>query len=469
MRVTIVGGGAAGLLAALMLARADHEVVVCDHDGLVVAPNVEAAAADAFRPSAPQTVQPHIVMSRCRLVLEERLPDVLHALIAAGAVDVPLSARVPAGLDDFAPQPGDEQFGTVMTRRSTFDWVLRRAAREQRGIVFKPVRVTGLCAAPASLHVTGVRTEDGEIAADVVVDASGRRSPVDSWLDDLGAPPAARWSADCGVTYIGRHYRIRAGSELPGPNTTRVVVPFDDFTAVLFCSDNDTVQTALAPLSADRRFRRLADPEVYDAALAAVPTHAAWMRVLEPISPVHQMVAPQNTLRRLVNDGTPVITGLLPVGDAVCTTNPTFGRGLSLGAWGAADLVDVLTEHPDDPARQSVALDERIADHVAPYYGDQAKVDSARLAMMRHSVFDSPLPFPSAQDTELTFPALRAAAMVNETAFRAFWALMGMLRRPDDVYSDPALAAAVDQARDAGTFGEISQPDLQSLFATLKS
>jgi hypothetical protein len=113
-----------------------------------------------------------------------------------------------------------------------------------------------------------------------------------------------------------------------------------------------------------------------------------------------------------------------------------------------ADLVDVLTEHPDDPVRQSVALDERIADHVAPYYGDQAKVDSARLAMMRHSVFDSPLPFPSAQDTELTFPALRAAAMVNQTAFRAFWALMGMLRRPDDVYSDPVLAAAVDQSRE---------------------
>jgi hypothetical protein len=37
---------------------------------------VESAAAAAFRPAAPQIVQPHIVMARCRQLLIERLPDV---------------------------------------------------------------------------------------------------------------------------------------------------------------------------------------------------------------------------------------------------------------------------------------------------------------------------------------------------------------------------------------------------------
>ena len=42
-----------------------------------------------------------------------------------------------------------------------------------------------------------------------------------------------------------------------------------------------------------------------------------------------------NTLRRLVAGGAPVITGLHAVGDSVCTTNPTLGRGLSLALSGA--------------------------------------------------------------------------------------------------------------------------------------
>ena len=61
----------------------------------------------------------------------------------------------------------------------------------------------------------------------------------------------------------------------------------------------------------------------------------------------------------------------------MCTTNPTFGRGLSLAMWGAADLVDVIGKH-DDWAEQTIAMDERTAEHVAPYYKEQAAVDSAR-------------------------------------------------------------------------------------------
>jgi hypothetical protein len=46
------------------------------------------------------------------------------------------------------------------------------------------------------------------------------------------------------------------------------------------------------------------------------------------------------TLRRLVVDGVPVVTGLHAVGDSVCTTNPTLGRGLSLALQGAVDPLD---------------------------------------------------------------------------------------------------------------------------------
>jgi glycine/D-amino acid oxidase-like deaminating enzyme len=97
-RIAIVGGGAAGSFAALLLARAGHQVVVLDKDRLEPAPDVEAAAASAFRASAPQIVQPHIVMAKCRQLLMERLPDVYDALLAAGVAEAPISTRMPLAL-----------------------------------------------------------------------------------------------------------------------------------------------------------------------------------------------------------------------------------------------------------------------------------------------------------------------------------------------------------------------------------
>ena len=106
----------------------------------------------------------------------------------------------------------------MMTRRSTVDWVLQRAAAaEPRVTVRFGVKVTGLLTARGPpggrlLHVTGVRTDSGDLAADLVVDATGRRSPVDDWLTRPGARTSATWRAECGIAYFSRHYRVRPGA-----------------------------------------------------------------------------------------------------------------------------------------------------------------------------------------------------------------------------------------------------------------
>jgi hypothetical protein len=223
----------------------------------------------------------------------------------------------------------------------------------------------------------------------------------------------------------------------------------EEFTLALFGGDNSTMQLAVVPLADDRRFWALSDPEAYEGVLRTVPAYRAWLEVLDPITPIFRMVAPPNSLRRLVVDGRPVATGLHAVGDSVCTTNPTFGRGLSLAMWGAADLADTLSEHGDDLTQQALVLDQHLADHLAPYYDEQAAVDATRLAALRHAVFGEPAPEPPPTAPgvaeHIDFAQLRAAAPFHPTAFRAFWRLMGMLALPSDIYTDPQIVASIRQ------------------------
>jgi hypothetical protein len=254
--VVIAGGSAAGLFAGLLLARAGHQVLLLERDRLEPAPDVESAAAAAFRPAAPQIVQPHIVMARCRQLLIEHLPDVYAGLLAAGVAEAPLRTQMPDSLLDTAAWPGDERLTLMMTRRSTVDWVLRRiAAAEPRITVRCGVKVTGLLAAPSRPgtrppHVIGVRT-------------------------------------DRGMAYFSRHYRVRPGADLPAPLVTRTVVALDEFLAGKWGGDNGAVQLVVAPLAADHRFRTAREPQVFTAVLRTIPACAAWLDVMDPITGVY--------------------------------------------------------------------------------------------------------------------------------------------------------------------------------------
>lgn len=471
VKIAIVGGGAAGLFAALILARAGHEVVVLERDRLEPAPDVESAAASAFRPAAPQIMQPHIVMSRCRELLLQLLPDVYESLIAAGVAEAPLATQMPATLPDKASWPGDERLTQLMSRRSTVDWILQcTALAEPLVTVRSGVRVTGLVAQPGQLpHVTGIRTDQGDLAADLVVGATGRRSPIDRWLEDIGARATATQFAECGVAYFSRHYRLRPGAVLPGPPTTRSVVGLDEFTVGIWGADNGAMQLAVAPLAADRRFRTLKNPEIFTAVLRTIPVYAAWLDVLEPISGVFPMAGLHNTFRRTVIDGTPAAIGLLTVGDVVCTTNPTLGRGLSLAITGAADLLTVIEKHAGDPTAQALALDTLAIGHIAPFYVDQASIDAARLTMLRHHIFGAPAPAPPAAVSDrVSYAQIRRAAAFDPAAFRAYWKIMGMICSPEEVYTDPAVVASTREIlRQHGGGPPMAQPSRESLLKAL--
>ena len=471
LQVVVVGGSAAGLFTSLLLARAGHTVVVVEQESRQIANDVESAAKSAFRLTAPHIVQPHAVMARCRELLIERLPDIYAQLLAAGVCEAPLSTQMPASLPDTAFRPGDERLTFLMSRRATIDWVLQRATfAEARVTMRRGLRVTGLLAQGGEApHVTGIRTGEGNISADLVVDATGYRSPIDRWLEEIGAQPAPTLRAECGLAYFGRQYRLRPGLKSPGPPTTRLVVGLDEFTVGIWGGDNGSVQMALVPLAKDHRFKTLRYPEVFTRVLRTLPSYAAWLDVLDPISEVFPMGAVQNTLRRFVVGGSPVVTGLVAVGDSVCTTNPTLGRGLTFALRGAADLLDVIDRHGDDRTAQALAMDKMVSEHILPFYQDQIAIDCARLATLQHTIFNGPAPAPTPSiSVRVTFAQLRAAAIFDPIAFRAFWKIMGMIVRPEEVYTEPEIVSRTHASLDQHGSGPfMTQPTREELLAAL--
>jgi hypothetical protein len=244
----------------------------------------------------------------------------------------------------------------------------------------------------------------------------------------------------------------------------------DDFVAGKWGGDNGTAQLVVAPMAADRRFRSLRDATVFTAVLRTIPAYAAWLDVMDPITDVFPMAGLHNTLRRLVVDGIPVATGLHAIGDSVCTTNPTLGRGLSLALWGAADLLDTIGRNGDDPSGQALDLDCRVAEHVLPYYQDQAAVDSVRLAQMRHTIFGEPPPRAPEMPGRISYPQLRAAAAHDPAVFRAFWKILGTVGLPEEVYADPLIVERTQEV--LGRHGSVpatAQPSRLQLQAALAS
>jgi 2-polyprenyl-6-methoxyphenol hydroxylase-like FAD-dependent oxidoreductase len=471
VKIVVIGASAAGCFVSLLLGRAGHDVLVVEKDRLELAPDIESAARSAFRTTAPHIVQPHIIMARCRQLLMEHLPDVYEQLLDAGVVEASIATQMPDTLTDTAPRSGDEQLTMLMTRRSTFDWVLQRAAVAQTGVTLRRgVAVTGFVAVSGEPpHITGVRSGEGDLPADLVIDAAGRLSAIDQWLKNVGARAGAPSWAECGVAYFSRHYRLREDAVPPAPLTTRKVEALDEFTVGIWGADNGTMQLVVAPLAMDHRFKTLRFPEVFTAVLRTVTAYARWLDALDPITGVYTMGGVHNTVRRLVVDDAPVATGLAAIGDSVCTTNPTLGRGLALALSGAVDLLTVLDEHGDDGLALALAADKLVVDHVVPFYEDQAVIDSARLATLRHHIFDAPAPVvpPAESSNRITFAQLRAAAQFDPTVFRALWRLMGMIDRPVEIYTDHEIIARTHETLREHSGPSIAQPTREQVLAAL--
>ncbi|MFI1581062.1 NAD(P)/FAD-dependent oxidoreductase [Embleya sp. NPDC020630] len=440
--VIICGAGVVGLTTALLLARDGHEVTVYEGDPSLPPEDPAQAWSVWQRPGVAQFRQPHNLLPRFRGVLAEELPDVIERLVAAGCFEGSALHPLPPSITDYVPRPEDDRFRFLTGRRPVVEAVFAAAAVAAGIRVHRGIRIAGLLiGAPVladTTHVTGVRTADGaEAHADLVIDATGRRTRSARWLADVGAPEPAVDAEDGGFAYYTRYFTgprqpVRRGA----PYTE-----YDTFALLTIPGDNDTWSVTVVTTSGDAPLKALRDPEIFTRVVAACPAQAHWLAGT-PVTDIVVMAGILDCRRRFVVDGRPVVTGFAAVGDAWACTNPTAARGLSVGLVQAQLLRDVFREHGDSPAEFPLAWDEATERVVSPYHQDQLVADRARAAAMNPDRTTEPPDAPS---------PFGAAAFHDADLFRALLETATCLALPQDILTRPTIQAKLRTPRPTST------------------
>lgn len=418
-----MGGGVCGLASGLLLARDGHEVTVLERDADPVPDSADEAWREWSRDGVTQFRMAHYLQPAGRMVLEQELPDVFEGLVSAGALRLDLLKLMPPTLADEGPRAGDERFVTYTARRPVFEHVLGKAAEREPGVeVRRGSAVRELTmrveVGDGTPHVSGVRLDSGEaLSADLVVDAMGRRSQLPRWCADADIGSLHEESEDSGFIYYGRYFRSADGTT-PRPFGP-LAAPMGTFSILTLPADNGTWAVVTAISSGDQALKRMRDPDLWTSVVEACPLHAHWLQG-ESISDFMAMGGVIDRYRRPFIDGRPLLTGIALLGDSWACTNPSLGRGISLGLLHTKCLREVVSSHlEDDPLEFAQAWDAATEERLTPWYRETVEEDRDRLHeidALRNGLEPIPLSDPS---QALRGPLL-TAMLHDPDLFRAF-------------------------------------------------
>ena len=401
MRVAIVGAGPTGLFTSLALARRGHAVVVVDRD------TGPAPDGQWRRAGVMQFHHPHAFRGQVVEALRAEAPEVLDALLAAGA-----EPAVP-------PDAPDRILG-LRCRRITFERVLRAAVVAEPGVTLHHGHAEEVLTERG--RAAGLRVDGKRIEADLVLDASGRSGRLGR---GLRAPEVG---ADCGIAYVSRQYVLHPGAEpgtMQSPIASAAVYP--GYLAIVFPHDNGVFSAMIGRSTQDRALVGLRENTAYDRAAAAIPLLAEWTDPAraQPFTDVLPGGRLFNTYRgQLDAAGAVPVPGLVFVGDAVCTTNPAAGRGITTSLLQARRLIELVDEHGADHETTTLAFDAWCTEAIRPWFEDHVANDTD---LSRWSGGDVDL------DRPLPSDLITAAALVDPSLMRVIGPYFGMQALPSSL------------------------------------
>ena len=393
MRVAIIGAGPAGLFLGAGLARRGHQVIAVERD--------PGPAADGSWPRRGVMQFHHAHAFRYQVVqaLEQELPGALQRWLAAGAE--PVRMRLPDG--------GEIPMG-VRSRRMTFERALRATALHQPGVQVHCGHAEDVTRRHG--RARGIRVDGTDLAADLVIDASGRAGRVTRSLR-----PAPASGGPCGIAYVDRQYQLHPGAE-PGPLLSPIAwqADLDGYQAIIFLHEHGIFSVLLVRPTADPVLSQLRHEAPFSAACQAIPGLADWVDPARsrPITPVLPGGPLLNAYRGQTGpDGHLALPGLVFVGDAVATTTPTFGRGITTTLLQAQQLLRLIDEHGTDTGAIGESFDAWCAEQIRPWVDDHVHMDEATRRRWAGQDIDLSQPLPSDRilAAATADPSIRAAAV----------------------------------------------------------
>ncbi len=343
----VIGASIAGLCAARVLSDHYERVTVYERDTLPPQP--------AHRGAVPQDRHVHILMARGAHEFEALFPGLLDDMVAAGVAKLENRPDcIHFGAAGHVLGTGhtlQREFTAYVPSRKQLEWQIRRrtAALPNVDIVQRDVNAPRFDGERQS--VIGVELsapgEDEFVAADLVVDASGRGTRLPSWLDEWGFARPREQTIDVGICYATQQLRIPDGLI-----TEKVVVAGASRRqqaglGMLFYEDGTwglttfTVNHVPPPQTL---------PEIHQIAGEALPAPlAAAIRQGEPLGDIAFHRYPVSRWRRY-DKLRRFPAGIVPIGDAVASFNPTYGQGMTMTALQAGHLRRLLDSGTDDLA-----------------------------------------------------------------------------------------------------------------------
>ncbi|MFL6128488.1 MAG: hypothetical protein ACJ73E_05425 [Mycobacteriales bacterium] len=437
-RAVVLGGSLAGLFAATALARHVDRVVLVERDRLPDEPR--------WRRGVPQGRHAHNLMTGGHQAMSRLLPGIRDELVAAGAVPV----RMPQDMllltaGGWMPRFTAPLEMLTCTRELIDAVVLRRVRRDRRIDVHERSEAVGLVRTADGSGVRGVRvrtrepgcssgwSEPGELAADLVVDATGRTSRAPEWLAELGCPEPEEQVVDARTAYATCIFEPPVGHRADWRCMLLQSTPQVPRQGILNIVEGGRWMVSLAALGGVRPptdhegfleyARTLRSPLLYQV-----------LRDARPVTPVHRSGRTENR-RRFFEKLRRWPDGYLVFGDAVCALNPSYGQGMSVAALTAAALDEAL-EATGTVRRVAAGLRRVVARAVEPAWQVATSADLAYPWAPR----DSDL------RTRLAIRYLYRILAVcpgSESATRALLDMNQMVAPPTAVFRPRVVAAAL--------------------------